>query len=97
MKNFSILFIILILLVVVGPTIQKMVIGTQQKAHLSSCISDADQSSSEEESEESDGQFICSFLKYSKHLKLPLQFSYKALTLCSSLADNIVEPPPQLT
>lgn len=97
MKNFSIRFILLILLVVVSPTIQKMIIGTQQKAHLSSLISDAEQSSFEDESDESDGQFICSFFKYSIHLKLPLQFSYQASTLCCSLAVNIVEPPPQST
>lgn len=95
MKNFSIRFIILILLVVVGPTIQKIVIGTQQKAHLSAPISDVEESNLENESEESDGQLTCLFLKYFKHLKSPLQFSYQTSALCFSLADAIVSPPPQ--
>lgn len=96
MKNFSIRFIILLLLVVVGPTIQKMVIGTQQKAHLSAPISDVEESNFENESEKSDGQLICSFLKSFKHFTSPFQFTFQALFLFFSLPSNIVLPPPQL-
>ena len=96
MKNFSTRFILLILLVVVGPTIQEMVIGTQQKANLSAPISDIEESKFENESEESEGQLICSLLKYFKYFMLPLQFSFKASVLCVSLTDTIVLPPPQL-
>lgn len=96
MKNFNIRFILLVLLVVVGPTIQKMVIGTQQRAHLSAPISNVEESKLENETEESDGQLIYSFLKYFKHVKLPSQFTFQASFLFFSLADNIVLPPPQL-
>ncbi|RRG22212.1 hypothetical protein DWB61_08380 [Ancylomarina euxinus] len=95
MKNFSIRFILLILLVVIVPTIQKMVLGTQQKAQLSTPISDLEESKFENDYEEPDSQFICSFLKFFKHFKLPNQFSYKVSALSHSLADSILLPPPQ--
>ena len=95
MKNFSIRFILLILLVVAGPTIQKMVLETQQKDQLSAPISDLEEPNFENESEESDGQFICLFLKYFKSLKLPIQSSFLALIPCCNLAETIVLPPPQ--
>lgn len=96
MKNFNIRFILLVLLVVVGPTIQNMVLGAQQRAHVSIPISDVEESKFENETEEPAGQIICSFLKYFKHLKLSPQFTFQASFLFFSLTDTIVLPPPQL-
>jgi len=95
MKNFSIRLILLVLLVFVGPTIQEMVAGSQQKGHLSTPISDTEQSSFEDESEELDGQLICSFLKFFKNIKLPQQFTLQVSFRFFSLTDKIVLPPPQ--
>lgn len=96
MKNFSIRLILLVLLVVAGPTIQKMVVESQQKGHINVPVSDAEQSSFEEENIESDGQIICPFLNSIEHFKLQLPFNFQAALLFVSLTDNIVLPPPKL-
>jgi len=96
MKNLSIRFILLVLLVFVGPTIQGMIVETQQKGQVNVPISDTEQSSLDDELEGFDGQFICSLLKSSKHFNLPSPFRFQASDLSFSLPDNIVLPPPKL-
>jgi len=96
MKNFSIRLILLVLLVFVGPTIQEMVEGSQQKGHLSAPVSDTEQSSSENEPEGFNGLIVSSFLKFFKHIKLPPQDNYQVSFRFFSLTDTIVLPPPQL-
>jgi len=96
MKNYSIRLILLVLLVFVGPTIQEMLVGSQQKGHFSTPISDTEQASFEEESEELNGQLICSFFMFFKHIKLPQQFTFQASFRFFRLTDKIVLPPPQL-
>ncbi len=97
MKNLSIRFILLVLLVFVGPTIQEMIVETQQKGQLNTPVSDTEQSSLEDESEAYDGQFICSFLKTFKDFNLRSPFTFQASDLGFSLPDNIVLPPPKLS
>ncbi len=94
MKNFSNRLILIALLFVVGPTIHKIVTEKQQKGTICTPISEADQSSLEEETEETEGHVIYS-LPYSitcfhKQISLTIQ----ATLLPLSLADNSFSPPP---
>jgi hypothetical protein len=95
MKHFSTRFILLIILVVVGPAIQKMVMEIQQKDHISVPVPQAEESSVDEEKEECDCLVICPLLKSFKHFKLQFSFSSQTPFLFFSLPDNIVLPPPK--
>lgn len=96
MKKFSTRLILLILLFVVGPIIQKKVMGIQQKGNISAPISESDESSFNDEKEECDCLVICPLQKSFNCLTLQFPFSFLASILFFSTPDNIVLPPPQL-
>lgn len=94
MKNFSNRLILIALLFVVGPTIHKIVTAKQQKDTMYTPISEADQSSFEEETEETDGHVICTLPYSTKRFHKQISFTIRASLLPLSLADNSFSPPP---
>tara|TARA_R110001583_G_scaffold50403_2_gene157324 strand:- start:18568 stop:18855 length:288 start_codon:yes stop_codon:yes gene_type:complete len=94
MKNFSTRLILIALLFVVGPTIHKIVMAKQQKDAIYIPISEADQSSLEEENEEYEGQVACSLPDYIKLYYKQISFTIRASLFPLSLADTSFSPPP---
>lgn len=95
MKNISIRLILLVLLVVVGPTIQKKVMGIQQKGNICMPNSDTDQLSLDEEKHECDYMLTC--LPFKSLISLRALFSCvpEISLLQFSLPEKIVLPPPK--
>ena len=94
MKNFSFHIILIALLFVVGPTIHKMVMAKQQKATISTPISEADQPSFDDENEESGNQLVCILPDSIKLFHTQIAVSIRALLLPLSIADKSFLPPP---
>ncbi|MRT92946.1 hypothetical protein [Ancylomarina sp. 16SWW S1-10-2] len=94
MKNYSIQLILIALLFVVGPTIHKMVMAQQQKADIYMPISDADQSSFEDENEESGNQLISTLPNSMKLFHKQISISIRVLLFPLSIADTSFLPPP---
>ena len=94
MKNFSIHLILIALLFVVGPTIHKMVMAKQQKATVCTPISEADQSSFENENDESGNQLVCILPDSMNLFHKQISSSISALLLPLSIADTSFLPHP---
>ncbi len=94
MKNFSTHLILIALLFVVGPTIHKMVMAKQQKGTICAPISEADQSSFNEENEESEDQSTCTLPNSIKLFHKQISFTIRALIFPLILTDASFLPPP---
>jgi len=94
MKNFSTQLILIALLFVVGPTIHKMVMAKQQKGTICAPISEIDQSSFDEETENS--EYLETYLSQNLTTYFHKQISFRIETyhLPISLADKSFSPPP---
>lgn len=94
MKNFSTQLILIALLFVVGPTIHKMVMAKQQKGTICAPISEIDQSSFDEETENS--EYLETYLSQNLTTYFHKQISFRIETyhLPLSLADKSFSPPP---
>jgi len=92
MKNFSTRLILIALLFVVGPTIHKMVMAKQQKGSVCAPISEADQSSLE--NEELEDQTTCTLPNSIRLFHKQISFTIKALIFPLILADTSFLPPP---
>jgi len=95
MENISIRLILLVLLIVVGPTIQNKVIGIQQKGCISMPNSDADQSSSEEDKQQCDYMVTIQFFRSLVSHVSQSSFIRENSLLQFILPENIVLPPPK--
>ncbi|MFT5749993.1 MAG: hypothetical protein ACI93S_001266 [Ancylomarina sp.] len=94
MKNFSTRLILIALLFVVGPTIHKIVMAKQQKGPICNLISEADQSSLEDENEESEDQSTCTLPNSIELYYKQICFKISTSLFPLSLADTSFSPPP---
>ncbi len=95
MRNFSIRLILLLTLIVVGPTIQKIIIGFQQKGQVCAPISEVPQSSIEGDKDEIDGKIISIFIQNMKSFIQRFPFNIQASIQCYNITHHIFLPPPQ--
>jgi len=95
MENISIHLILLVLLIVVGPTIHKKVMGIQQNGYISMPNSDTDQSSTEEDKQQ------CDYILTVQSLKSLISYVAQSSSIRENsllqfiLPENIVLPPPK--
>jgi len=84
------------LLIVVVPTIQKIVLDTQNKSTVAVPFSDADESALEEETEECDNLEIHFDQQFYRYFTTQLSSPFQASCLLFKLPDNIILPPPKI-
>jgi len=94
MKNFSIQLILIALLFVVGPTIHKMAMAKQQKATVYTPITEADQSSLEDDNEESENQLTSTLPDSMKLFHEQISLTIGAFLFPLTLADASFLPHP---
>ncbi|RXQ95778.1 hypothetical protein EO244_05575 [Ancylomarina salipaludis] len=95
MKKFSIRLILIIVLIVGGPVIQKMLMVIQQKEHISIPISDTDQTSLDEDTEECESWAASPVLKPIRYFSSKISVTFQTSALFFSRLNIIVLPPPK--
>lgn len=96
MKKFSIRLILIVLLLVGGPTVLNMVMEFQEKEHLSTPISDTDQTSFDDETEECDSWGTSPYLKPIKYFTSKVPATFCSQVLIFSRPNIIILPPPKI-